>query len=104
MRDHSQKMALSPTQRLEIGKREKAIVSSALHFSLSPASLQHKKGFGYGGEREWLTTKSGLPSGSLAFFHASKVDQRPFFVARGGILRARHMGEIAGTQGIGRFL
>lgn len=32
LRDHSQKMALSPTQRLEIGKREKAIVSRALSF------------------------------------------------------------------------
>ena len=36
----------------------------------------------------------------------SRLNCRPeaFFVARGGILRARHEGEIAGTQGIRRFL
>ena len=60
------------------GKRERRSSLARFLFSLSPASPLHKKGFGCGGEREWLATKNGLPSGSLAFFHASTVDQRPF--------------------------
>ena len=93
--------SLSYVEAKNKGREKRRSSPTRFLFSLSSASLQHKKGFGCGGEREWLTTKNGLPSGSLALFRASSVEQKSFFVARGGMLRARHTGEMLALRASG---
>ena len=114
-------LSLSPTQRLKIaiiekkrariegGRGEgwearKTIVSRVLSFfplSSLPSTqkrlrLRRRKRMAYYEER--------APIGFCCVL--SRLNCRPeaFFVARGGILRARHEGEIADTPGIRRFL
>ena len=77
LRDHSQKMALSPTQRLEIEKREKTIVSRALSFFPLSSLPPTQKGLRLR-RREIMAYYEKRTPIALAFFHASKVDQRPF--------------------------
>lgn len=101
----TKKGSLSYAEARNRGREKRRSSPARFHFSLSPASLQHKKGFGCGGDRERMAYYEKRASIGFSCV-LSRLNCRPeaFFVARGGILRARQMGEIAGKQGIGRFL
>ena len=92
LRDHSQKMALSPTQRIEIEKREKAIVSRALSFFPLSSLPPTQKGLRLRRREIMAYYEKKTPIGLFSCV-LSRLKSRPeaFFVARSGILRARQM-------------
>ena len=85
-------MALSPTQRLEIEKREKAIVSRALSFFPLSSLNSTQKGLRLRRREIMAYYEKRTPIGLFSCV-LSRLKSRPeaFFVARSGILRARHM-------------
>ena len=83
LRDHTQKMALSPTQRLKIGKREKAIVSHAFSFSPLSSLNSTQKGLQLRRRERMAYYEKRTPIGFSCVL--SRLNCRPeaFLVARG---------------------